>query len=85
MHRWVWDLRGAPPANPPAVGGGGGGFGRRGTSVSPGEYTVRLTAGGKSFTQKLTVAADPRGSLNAARLNKNKRLLKAAKAEARRK
>jgi len=85
MHRWVWDLRGAPPANPPAVGGGGGGFGRRGTSVSPGEYTVRLTAGGKSFTQKLTVAADPRGNLNATRLNKNKRLLKAAKAEARRK
>jgi photosystem II stability/assembly factor-like uncharacterized protein len=66
MHRWVWDLRGNPPANVPA-GGGGGGFGRRAASAAPGEYTIKLTAGGQTFTQKLTIKADPRGSIAAIR------------------
>ena len=64
MHRWIWDLRPTPPARP-AGGGGGGGFGggggRGGASlVLPGTYTVRLTAGGTSYTQPLIVKLDPR-------------------------
>ncbi|HYY41867.1 MAG TPA: hypothetical protein VE775_03980, partial [Pyrinomonadaceae bacterium] len=61
MHRWVWDLRPTPPANRGAGGGGGGGvFGGRGGMVLPGLYTVRLTVGGKSYTQPLRVKPDPR-------------------------
>ena len=60
MHRWIWDLRPAPPQRP-AGGGGGGGFRGRGVSnVLPGTYTVKLTAGGKSYTQPLIVKMDPR-------------------------
>ncbi|HKG61408.1 MAG TPA: hypothetical protein VKB05_16730 [Pyrinomonadaceae bacterium] len=59
MHRWIWDLRPTPPPRP--AGGGGGGFGRGGAAlVLPGVYTVKLTVGGKSFTQPLVVRADPR-------------------------
>lgn len=58
MHRWIWDLRPTPPPRP---AGGGGGFGRGGAAtVLPGTYTVRLSAGGKSYTQPLTVKMDPR-------------------------
>jgi hypothetical protein len=57
QHRWIWDLRPTPPR--PA--GGGGGFGRGGAPlVLPGAYTVKLTVGGKSFTQPLVIRADPR-------------------------
>jgi hypothetical protein len=72
MHRWVWDLRGTPPAAPAGGrgggrgaggGGGGGGGGGRGRGAAPllGTFTVRLTADGKSYTQPLVVRADPRG------------------------
>ncbi|HEY6802523.1 MAG TPA: hypothetical protein VI306_02990 [Pyrinomonadaceae bacterium] len=57
MHRWIWDLRPTPPAR--AAGGGGGGFGGRPT-VLPGNYTVRLSVNGKTFTQPLVVEPDPR-------------------------
>jgi photosystem II stability/assembly factor-like uncharacterized protein len=65
MQRWVWDLHYAPPE----------GFPRSypisaiyrntpsqplGTRALPGEYTVKLTAGGKSYTQPLTLKMDPR-------------------------
>jgi len=57
MHRFVWDLRYEAPA--PARGFGG--FRRSGGPwVVPGEYTVRLTADGKTFTQPLLVKLDPR-------------------------
>jgi photosystem II stability/assembly factor-like uncharacterized protein len=60
MHRWVWDLRPTAPPRP-AGGSGGGGFGRGGGSaVLPGTYTVKLTAGGKSYSQPLIVKMDPR-------------------------
>jgi len=60
MHRWIWDLRPTPPPRP--AGSGGGGFGGRGGAslVLPGNYTVRLTANGKTLTQSLIVRADPR-------------------------
>ncbi|HKC87123.1 MAG TPA: glycoside hydrolase, partial [Blastocatellia bacterium] len=65
MQRWVWNLRYPPPE----------GFPRtfpisaiyrdtpsqpEGPLASPGEYTVKLTAGGKQFTQPLTLKMDPR-------------------------
>lgn len=64
-HRWIWDLRYAPPA----------GFPRsypmtaiyrdtptvpEGPLAAPGEYTVRLTAAGQTQTQKFTLRQDPR-------------------------
>jgi photosystem II stability/assembly factor-like uncharacterized protein len=65
MHRWVWDLRAntpmagrysypisAVPHRTPQV--------PQGPLVTAGTYTVRLTAGGKSETQPLTVKMDPR-------------------------
>jgi len=72
MHRWVWDLRGQPPAGGGrgggagggrgAGGGGGGGGGRgRGGQALLGAYTVRLTVDGKTYSQPLIVHPDPRG------------------------
>ncbi|HYK21378.1 MAG TPA: hypothetical protein VEV42_11630 [Pyrinomonadaceae bacterium] len=60
MHRWIWDLRPTSPAR--TAGGGGGGFGGRGGApvVLPGTYTIRLTAGAKTYTQPLQVKMDPR-------------------------
>ncbi|HTM25239.1 MAG TPA: hypothetical protein VL225_08600 [Vicinamibacterales bacterium] len=70
LHRWVWDLRGTPPAGAAGRGrgagggGGGGGGGGRGRGGQPllGAYTVRLTVDGKTYTQPFVVHPDPRGS-----------------------
>ncbi len=65
MHRWVWDLRyttptatryeypisAVPHATPRTP---------QGPLALPGNYTVRLTAGGKTLTAPLTVKMDPR-------------------------
>ncbi|HEV8589338.1 MAG TPA: hypothetical protein VGQ72_10725 [Pyrinomonadaceae bacterium] len=59
FHRWIWDFRPTPPAQT-GRGGGGGGFGRGAQLALPGNYTVRLTVGGKSQTQPLIVKPDPR-------------------------
>jgi hypothetical protein len=63
MHRWIWDLRPTPTPRPTGGGGGGGfgGSGRAGAApVLAGTYTVRLAAGGKSYSQPLVVKMDPR-------------------------
>jgi photosystem II stability/assembly factor-like uncharacterized protein len=63
LHRWAWDLRPTPPAPRTGGGGGGGGniFGGRGAPAPlPGNYTVRLTVGSKSYTQPLRLLPDPR-------------------------
>ena len=61
MHRWVWDLRPTPmQRSVGGMGGGGGGFGFRVSTVLPGNYTVRLTVGGKVYSQPLVVKMDPR-------------------------
>ena len=61
MHRWIWDLRPTPTeTRGGAGGGGGGGFGNRTPMVLPGNYVVKLTVAGKSFTQPLRVKPDPR-------------------------
>ena len=63
MHRWVWDLRGTPPAGGGrGRGAGGGGRGAGAAIAEPGRYSVRLTVDGKTFTQPLIVHQDPRGT-----------------------
>jgi photosystem II stability/assembly factor-like uncharacterized protein len=65
MHRWIWDLRypapeatnhsypiSAVPHDTPLY--------PVGPLVLPGRYEVRLTAGGQSVTQPLTIEMDPR-------------------------
>jgi len=55
MHRFVWDLRYAPPK-----GVRRSFYGPAGVWTLPGKYTVKLTANGKSSSQVLTVKMDPR-------------------------
>jgi len=55
-----------PPGAEPASSGrparGQGGAGRRGpVGLLPGEYTVRLTVDGQTFSQPVTIKPDPRG------------------------
>ena len=54
-HRFMWDMRAALPS-----GVRRSFLMRGGAWVAPGEYTVKLTAGGKTLTQPLTVRMDPR-------------------------
>lgn len=63
MHRFVWDLRYAP-----AVPGSGGRFGAAGPWAVPGQYTVKLTADGHTYSQLLTVTMDPRLNVSTADL-----------------
>jgi photosystem II stability/assembly factor-like uncharacterized protein len=55
MHQFVWDLRYAPPK-----GVRQSFYGPSGVWTLPGNYTVKLTANGKSSSQVLTVKMDPR-------------------------
>src|SRR5258708_21428359 len=55
MHRFVWDLRYALPK-----GVRRSYWGPAGPMAVPGNYTVKLTANGKSSTQPLTIKLDPR-------------------------
>jgi photosystem II stability/assembly factor-like uncharacterized protein len=63
-HRFVWDLHYPPPEGPrrypmTAIAGDTPSA-PLGPWVMPGQYTVRLTVGGKNFEQPLTVKMDPR-------------------------
>ena len=71
MHRWVWDLRYAPPVathyeypisavphDTPRT--------PQGALVLPGDYTVRLTVNGQSQTVPLVIKMDPRVSASRA-------------------
>ncbi len=73
MHRFVWDMHYAP------VPGGRGSLPMQavvhntapaptGPWVMPGQYTVKLTVNGKSYTQPLTIKMDPRVKTSAADL-----------------
>jgi photosystem II stability/assembly factor-like uncharacterized protein len=55
MHRFVWDLHFAMPK-----GMRRSFWGPAGPLAAPGNYTVKLTANGKSSTQPLTIKLDPR-------------------------
>jgi hypothetical protein len=65
LHRWVWDLHGAPPESlrheypisavphdTPRL--------PQGPTALPGVYAVKLTADGRSYAAQLTVKLDPR-------------------------
>lgn len=70
MHRFIWDMH--YDVIVAAGGGRGGGGGANGAVphrtypsinspwVSPGTYTIRLTADGRSMTQEIVVKMDPR-------------------------
>jgi hypothetical protein len=68
FHRFVWDLHYAPPAGTSSQPGEYPISATphdtprepRGPWVVPGQVTVRLTAGGKSYTEPLTIVMDPR-------------------------
>jgi len=65
MHRWVWDLRYAPPKSehygyPISAVPHNTPRDPEGPLVLPEQYTVRLTAGDRSYTAPLTVKMDPR-------------------------
>jgi hypothetical protein len=77
MHRFHWDLRYQPVAE---GGGGRGGLAIQAVPfnstpaattplVSPGTYTVKLTVGGRSYTQPMVVKQDPRVRTSAVSLN----------------
>jgi photosystem II stability/assembly factor-like uncharacterized protein len=54
MHRIVW----SPVVVPPRPAGGG--FGRGEPIILAGQFTARMTVGGKSYSQSFTVKPDPR-------------------------
>jgi hypothetical protein len=58
MHRFVWDLHDALPKE--LVTPAASARGSSGPWAAPGRYTVRLTVAGRSQTQPLVVAKDPR-------------------------
>src|SRR6266481_5280991 len=58
MNRFAWDLRHDDPIQIP--GAFYPGVGPRGPLAPPGDYQVKLTAGGKSQTAPLHLAIDPR-------------------------
>ena len=61
MHRFVWDLRYTPAPGPPRFPGAAFfGFGGASPAALPGDYTVKLTVDGQSYTQPLVVKMDPR-------------------------
>jgi photosystem II stability/assembly factor-like uncharacterized protein len=61
LNRVQWNLRGNPiqggAGGRGAAGGGRGGFGG-GPAVEPGTYLLKLSVGGKDYTQKIVVEAD---------------------------
>jgi photosystem II stability/assembly factor-like uncharacterized protein len=58
LNRFVWDLREEGATR--IKGNKTGGEAVKGPFVLPGDYTVRLTVGGESFSQPLRVVKDPR-------------------------
>jgi photosystem II stability/assembly factor-like uncharacterized protein len=65
MHRFLWDMRYAPIAGAPKTYPIAAIFADTAPTptsplVMPGQYTVKLTAAGKTYTQPLTVKMDPR-------------------------
>jgi photosystem II stability/assembly factor-like uncharacterized protein len=65
MHRFLWDLYyapipGIPPSYPIAAVAHNTAPAATSPWVVPGQYTVKLTANGKTYSQPLTVKMDPR-------------------------
>ena len=53
------------------------------TYTTPGSYTVKLTVGGQTYSLKLMVKPDPRGSIAAIIQDRNRRQTKVARSAAR--
>ena len=76
MHRFSWDLHYEPFGEEPRAASGQGAvpghtYPRATTPwAAPGEYTVRLTVGGRTFTQPLSLRLDPRVETPAADLER---------------
>ncbi len=73
LHRWVWDLHGAPPESlrheyPISAVPGATPRLPQGPAAPPGAYTVKLSAGGHTYTAPLTVKMDPRVKVSPAAL-----------------
>jgi photosystem II stability/assembly factor-like uncharacterized protein len=69
MHRFVWDLHyAAAPGQPAGFAAFRGGA--AGPWAMPGQYQVRLTVNGQSYTQPLAVRMDPRVDASQADLQK---------------
>ena len=69
IHRLTWDLRHAPIANDAASRAPTSlphPIGDRGPFVSPGSYSVELSANGRTYSQSLVVRGDPAMPLTAA-------------------
>jgi photosystem II stability/assembly factor-like uncharacterized protein len=68
VNRTNWDLRYDSPAEPTPeqleAMAAGYDFGPRGPFVEPGEYSIKIKAGEKEATQKVTVEEDPRLQLS---------------------
>jgi hypothetical protein len=71
MHRFLWDLHYQPVPGPAGGGGRAGGLPSAAVPystapapttpwVAPGDYVVKLTVNGKTYSQPLTVRMDPR-------------------------
>ncbi len=72
MNRFAWDLRNEPLPRVPGVMPNGS---LAGYLVAPGTYQVKLTAGGRTLTQPLSVVPDPRLTLTAADFTPQQQLL----------
>jgi len=75
MHRWIWDLRYAPPVSteheyPIAAVPHDTPRYPLGPSALAGQYTLRLTANGHSSSAPLVVKMDPRVKISQAELQK---------------
>jgi photosystem II stability/assembly factor-like uncharacterized protein len=73
MHRWVWDLHGPPPESlrhdyPIAAAPHDTPRLPQGPRALPGEYTVKLTVDGRTYTAPLTIKMDPRVKISPAGL-----------------
>lgn len=73
MQRWIWDARYAPPkalryTYPISAIYGDTPRSPLGPFVMPGEYKVKLTVDGRSYTQTLTIKMDPRVKASSADL-----------------
>ncbi|MBZ5556611.1 MAG: hypothetical protein LAO77_04980 [Acidobacteriia bacterium] len=66
LHRVTWDLRYKSLPDAPPDQESAGRLPMGGPFVLPGDYTVRLTAAGRTLDQELTVLEDPRVQVSAA-------------------
>jgi len=68
LNRFVWNMEVEPPARVQGVSEWGGNA--SGPEIPPGNYQVKLTAGGKTYTAPVEVRKDPRVSASQADLDK---------------